>query len=77
MFKIVINSEVMAVSGAMELAIRALPDLICDYANIENSNLINWVNGGIIVNSQCNSARASVKVTDIDIDIFIGKINVV
>ena len=67
----------MAVSGAMELAIRALPELICTYANIGDPNLINWVNDGIIVNPQCNSARASVKVADIDINISIGKINIV
>ena len=77
MFKIVINHEVMAVSETMESAIKALSELICTYTGIGNSNLIEWSNNGIIVNPQCNIAHASVKVIDMNIDIFICKINVV
>lgn len=77
MFKIVINQEIAAVSKTMESAIKALPDLICTYADIRNSNLIEWLDKGVIVNVQYNVATAKVKVIDTDFDIFICKINVV
>lgn len=77
MFKIVINNAVAAVSETMESAITALPELICNYADIGNSNLIQWNNDGIIVNPQCNIAKASVTVLDMNFDIFICKIKVV
>jgi hypothetical protein len=77
MFKIVINHTVAAVSETMESAIKALPALICNYADIGNSNLINWNNDGIIVNPECNVAKAATTVLDMNFDIFICKINVV
>ena len=77
MFKIVMNNDVIAVSETMESAIKALPDLICTYADIGNSNLIEWLDKGVIVNVQYNVATAKVKVIDTDFDIFICKINVV
>ena len=77
MLKIVINSETMAVSAAMESAIKALPEVICNYADIGNSNLINWNNDGIIVNPECNIATANVTVLDIEFDIFICKVKLV
>ena len=77
MLKIVINNEVTAVSETMESALKALPGLICNYADIGNSNLIEWLDKGVIVNVQCNVASAKVRVMDIDFDIFICKINVV
>lgn len=77
MFKIVINHEVAAVSETMESAIKALPELICDYADIGNSNLIDWNNDGIIVSPTCNVARTAVTVLDMNFDIFICKIKVV
>jgi hypothetical protein len=77
MFKIVINHEVMAVSETMESAIKALPGVICDYADIGNSNLIHWDNNGIIVNPECNIATANVTVLDIAFDIFICKVKLV
>ena len=77
MLKIVINHEVTAVSETMESALKALPELICTYADIGNSNLIEWLDKGVIVNVQCNVATAKVKVIDTEFDIFICKINVV
>jgi hypothetical protein len=77
MFKIVINHEVMAVSETMESAIKALPGVICDYADIGNSNLIHWDNNAIIVNPECNIATANVTVLDIAFDIFICKVKLV
>ena len=77
MFKIIINHEVMAVSETMESAIKALSELICNYADIGNSNLINWNNDGIIVNPECNVARAKITVLDMNFDILICKIHVV
>lgn len=77
MFKIVINHEVMAVSETMESSIKALPKVICNYADIGNSSLIHWNDNGIIVNAECNIANAKVTVLDMNFDIFICKIKVV
>lgn len=77
MFKIILNHEVAAVSETMESAIKALPELICNYSDIVNPNLINWNNDGIIVNPECNIAKTTVTVLDMNFDIFICKIKVV
>lgn len=79
MFQIKIDNTVQAVSPSLESALKALPNIICNYTGIKNPNSIKYGDEGQGINYMpwCYSVNGTVEVGNEILTIFITQIPVV
>lgn len=79
MYQIKIDSTVSAVSLNLESALKALPNLICNYTGIKNPNSIKYGDKGqgLSYMPWCHSVNGTAEVGNETLTIFITQIPVV